>query len=455
MKKDFLKIGNRPELMLDTFLLEVMSRVSLQMNPPVRREVVLKMDQPWEGRGSGIYSVVLKDSDLYRMYYRATFPDRDPSLGQEGCAYAESTDGISWERKNLGIYSYKGQDTNIMITGDHGHNFSPFIDRNPNCPPEERYKAVAGHRPPALFGYKSADGIHWEQVQADPLFSQGAFDSHNLAFFDTNLGSYVCYSRYFATRESAEKLSTGIRAIQRNLSADFLGWTAPEPLTYDPGVPFEHFYTNAVTPCPGAEHFYLAFPMRFLHERYKNPECSAVGVSDNVIMSSRDGLHWSRPHLESWVRPGLDPQNWTHRNLITAQGILETGDEFSLFINENYAWDSSYIRRVTVPRHRFSSVHADRGGGVLLTKPILIEGDKLRINYATSAPGSVRVGLVDENGWPLGGFSTEDCDLIYGDELEKDVTWHGRSDLSFLRGKAAQLKFELTDADLFALQIVK
>ena len=44
-----------------------------------------------------------------------------------------------------------------------------------------------------------------------------------------------------------------------------------------------------------------------------------VGVSDNVIMSSRDGRHWDRPFLESWVKPGLDQRNWTQRNLIVAE----------------------------------------------------------------------------------------------------------------------------------------
>jgi hypothetical protein len=100
-------------------------------------------------------------------------------------------------------------------------------------------------------------------------------------------------------------------------------------------------------------------------------------------------------------------------------------------------------------------VYAPRQGGVLLTKPIRLDGGKLRINYATAAPGSIRVGIVLDTGWPLSDFSTEDCDVIYGDELEHDVTWRGKSDLSFLKGKAVSFKFELNDADLFAMQIVE
>jgi hypothetical protein len=102
-------------------------------------------------------------------------------------------------------------------------------------------------------------------------------------------------------------------------------------------------------------------------------------------------------------------------------------------------------------------VYADRRSGVLLTRPILLEGDRLRINYATAAPGSIRVGIVGDERhnsiWPLSDYAAENCDVIYGDELECDVTWRGNPDLSFLKGKTVRFKFELTDADLYALQI--
>lgn len=452
---DILKIGNRIEMFVDDYLISTKINSALRINSPQRREIVLKMDKPWEGRGSGVYSVVFKDGDIYRMFYRSTFPGNeknDRSSGQ-GLSYAESSDGINWERPNPGIINYDGQDTNMVLTGSNAHNFSPFLDKNPYCKPEEKYKAIAGHHPQGLMGYKSADCIHWEPICDKALITEGAFDSHNVAFYDTNLNKYVCYSRFFLSSEDTPNVYSGVRAIQHNYSDDFLNWTHPEANIYDDGVPFEHFYTNATVQCPGAEHMYIAFPMRFLPERHKIKEHSEVGISDNVIITSRDGKYWDRYFLESWVKPGLDQRNWTHRNLIVTQGIIETGVEFSMFINENYEWDSSYIRRVTVPRFRFGSIHADRIGGLFTTKPILIEGDRLVINYATSAPGSIRVGIIDEKGWPLSYYSLEDCDVIYGDELQKTVTWHGNGDLSFLRGKAVQLKFELKDADVYALQI--
>ncbi len=460
-KQEPLRIGNRVEMFVDNFLIDRMEKAYLKLNPPKREEIVLRMEKPWEGLGSGVYSCVFKHDDKYRMYYRGTFDmSSDKSHGQS-CCYAESDDGIHWVRPDLGIHEFEGSmNNNIVMLGSIAHNFSPFVDERPGCPPEEKYKAVAGYAPEGLFGFVSENGLYFKPFQEEPIIKKGAFDSHNLVFWDPNKQSYVCYSRYFSSIQSSNieapedsAIFLGVRAIQNNSSDDFKNWTLPQPNVYDKNVPLEHFYTNATFPCPGAEHIYLSFPMRFLPERQKIAEHAKVGVSDNVMMSSRDGFKWDRPFLEAWMRPGLDQRNWTQRSLMPAWGIVETSpEEFSMYINEHQQWDDSYVRRVTIPRHRFASVHGDYSGAVFTTKPFVVEGDALYLNYATSAPGSVRVGIIDDTGWPAAYFSTEDCDVIYGDELECKVTWRGNSNLAKFAGKPIRLKFELKDADIYALR---
>jgi hypothetical protein len=197
--------------------------------------------------------------------------------------------------------------------------------------------------------------------------------------------------------------------------------------------------------------------MRFLSERHKVKEHIHPGISDAVFMSSRDGQHFDRRFLEAWIRPDLSPRNWTQRNLITAWGILETSpEEFSLYVGEHYEWDDMRIRRYIVRRHGFASMNAPYSGGMFVTKPIIFKGNKLSINYATSAPGSIRAGIVaDGTGWPAPGFSAEDCDVIYGNELEKTITWKGSSDLSKFNGKPIRLKFVMKDADLYSFRFVE
>jgi len=172
------------------------------------------------------------------MYYRGN--DWDPKTGRssgECVCYAQSSDGISWERPELGLEEFAGsKKNNIIWTGYGSHNFSPFKDLNPKCKPEEQYKALAGGR--GLKALKSPDGIHWSLMQDDPVITKGAFDSQNLAFWDSVRARYVDFHRMGRD---------GYRDIMTCTSDDFLHWSEPVFLEY-PGSPKEHLYTNQITP---------------------------------------------------------------------------------------------------------------------------------------------------------------------------------------------------------------
>ena len=65
----------------------------------------------------------------------------------------------------------------------------------------------------------------------------------------------------------------------------------------------------------------------------------------------------------------------------------------------------------------------------------------LRMNFATSAAGSVRVEIQNESGKPAEGFALEDCAEIFGDEIDRVVTFKRGSELSHLAGKPIRLRF--------------
>jgi hypothetical protein len=218
-------------------------------------------------------------------------------------------------------------------------------------------------------------------------------------------------------------------------------------------VPAEHFYTQATLPCPGAPHLLLAFPKRFVPDRKKIAEHKEPGVSDAVFMSSRDGVQWDRSFLEAWVRPGLDPKNWTDRNNMTAWGIVETApDEWSMYISEHYRSPDNRIRRITIRPRGFASMHADAKESEFTSKPLRFEGNRLLLNYSTSAAGSVQIEVRDANGQPIPGFALTDMPPLYGDELEATTKWKGGSDLAKLRGQTIRLRVVMRDADLYALR---
>src|SRR5690606_41276915 len=68
---------------------------------------VLNFDKPWEGNCSG-YCTIIKDGDLYRMYYRGIREAGKDGNDNEVTCYAESTDGIHWTKPSLGIYEIDG-----------------------------------------------------------------------------------------------------------------------------------------------------------------------------------------------------------------------------------------------------------------------------------------------------------------------------------------------------------
>jgi hypothetical protein len=64
----------------------------------------------------------------------------------------------------------------------------------------------------------------------------------------------------------------------------------------------------------------------------------------------------------------------------------------------------------------------------------------------------VRVEIQDEAGQPLPGHSLADCDDVFGDSIERPVTWQGSADVSDLAGRPVRLRFVMGDADVWAMR---
>ena len=236
------------------------------------------------------------------------------------------------------------------------------------------------------------------------------------------------------------------------MSKDFVHWTQAKRIDLG-DTPMEHLYTNSVIPYFRAPHIYVGFPMRFVPSRKLVKECEHPGVSDGVFMSSRDGVHWDRRFMEAFIRPGPERNNWTHRNIITAWGVVPTGeDEMSVYYTEHYRHPTARLRRGSLRLDGFVSVHASYAGGELVTKPLVFAGKELVINYSTSAVGSVRVEVRDEKGAPIAGRTLRNCPETYGDGTERVVSWKKGGDLSNLAGRPVRLRFVMRDADLYAVR---
>ncbi|MBT5608583.1 MAG: hypothetical protein HN742_12945 [Lentisphaerae bacterium] len=452
--EDMLDIGSRLELFVDGYLVDQMHGVVQKLHSPDRQDISLSFDRPWEGSVSHAVHV-FKDDAVFRMYYRGC--GAEVTWAERVQCYAESTDGVHWERPVLGLYEFRGSRENNILFGTElaDTNLAPFKDPNPDVRDTERYKAIAAftaehagsdEKRAAVAGLVSADGIRWQLIQRDPIFiappKDRMFDAHQICFWDSNLERYVAYCRGWNPH----------RVIRRTTSADFRKWSEFEYLDYGDAPP-EHFYSCMVSQYPRAPHIYIGLEKRFLPSRKAVSEHHLAGVSDAIFMSSRDGIHFDRRFMESWIRPGLDRCNWTDRNFHVAWDVIQTSPvEMSIYWVENYRHPGCRAQRGTLRPDGFVSMHAGCPGGEVVTKPLRFAGRGLVINYATSAAGSVRVEIQDQNGAAIEGFALSDCPEIYGDHLERVVTWKNGGDLGPLAGRSVRLRFALKDADLYSLR---
>ena len=107
---------NDPDLHLFVDDAEIQQYVNLArvVNRPRKHpEPVVAVDRPWEGcRDQAWGSVVQEPDGLLRMWY-FSFPTRSPDeLDRGGYCYAESRDGVHWEKPDLGVAEFRGSKAN-------------------------------------------------------------------------------------------------------------------------------------------------------------------------------------------------------------------------------------------------------------------------------------------------------------------------------------------------------
>jgi hypothetical protein len=291
----------------------------------------------------------------------------------------------------------------------------------------------------------------------------GTFDTVNTAFWDPFRSCYRSYTRFIDhLDENAVEANvlgqdaTVIRSIQSARSKDFLHWTQPLPNRYRDRLGETQLYTNTALICPDTSRLYLAFPNRYVQHRMIDKGHGHPGVNDALFMSSRDGVSWTR-FPQAWVRPGLDPLNWTDRNNYPVWGIVRTSPtEWSMYITEHYRHQAmpGRIRRLAVRPFGFVSVHTDAVLGGFVSRAFQPGPGDLRINFSTSASGWLRIGVVDAGGREIPGFGLGDMDEIYGDDLDRVVRWKDGKSLGALAEQSPiRLVVTMKEADLFALRM--
>ena len=466
MGQKIMDVGNRREFFWDETMIDVSKTTATpRIHEFVRRESVLTHDEAWEGDGSNYHNLVC-DNDLYRLYYLGW-----STTGSDGIrvCYAESKDGIHWVKPKLGLRDYNGSKENNIIldkTDFRFDNFYVFIDKNPTCAVDEKYKGIASNGNGVLIYFYSSDGINFKK--GSQFSVKGEFDSMNVIFWNEESRKYMGFIRDFHGLTDPANLWSGLRDIRYIESEDFMTWSEPKLLDFGDADDYA-LYTNCVSQYYRGKHVLVGFPTRYVERkewtdtfdqltgkekrlaRYKLQPRYGLTTTDCIFMTSRNGYSWKR-YDEALHRPGPEePHNWVYGDGYPAIGMIETpgsfpgtDNEISMFMVANHWMEiPAELYRYTIRTDGFVSYHATYKPQILTTKPFIFEGDELLINFSTSAIGYMYIKIKDENSNEINSYE------LFGDKIDRQVGFKDGV-LSQFKGKPVVMEIKMSDADIYA-----
>lgn len=463
--------------------------VRLRVEPGIKSPVFFVPERPWEMEANLHVNTVLREGGLYRLWYGAS---NAQDVTRSFTCYAESDDGFSWRRPDLGLVEYEGSRRNNILCEEHTHHLGAvFVD--PSAPEGQRYKAIAprgryyrdgkldlemdsrsykellvamdlgGVSPEerrkrieirqAVHASVSPDGLHWTNLD-EPILDVGdtALDTHNLCAFDPHAQRYVAYLRGHVERR---------RLVRRAEGADFRRLDPPRPcLMCDPQDPIDDDIYNSC---------YCPYPGRRLHLMFASLYHRIASTVDIQLAFSRDSYNWSRterrPIIDRsfeggeygaiYASPDLIPHDDVQQWRLALMGHRHHHDFRER--GERYPVDFE-LRWVTWQPDRLAGLAAQDEGRVTMVQR-KCAGRQLRLNYRTARDGWIKVELVHPPATPprkvepFDGFSEAEAEVLSGDELSRVASWRGRSDLGSLKDREVSVRVHMRRAELFSLAL--
>ena len=247
-----------------------------------------------------LYGTGLRVDGLFRMWYVGTRNSSKPRV-----CYAESHDGLTWEKPQLGICEYDGsKQNNIVIQPEYPNGFLDDCSMIYEADDEWPYKLLYWDSMDAsplngrIFATRSKDGIYFESIGnvlpkwGDRFIAvtekvDGKYRIYGRGTFETGLdefGNWKGGNRHVT--EYALDPFPRKRPVVYTASEDLHNWTAGEQIIKpDTSDPFQmQFYSLSPFRYAG---IWLADLLR-MH--------AAPDVLDPELVWSYDGKNWSRSH---------------------------------------------------------------------------------------------------------------------------------------------------------------
>lgn len=466
-------------LLLDSRIVERQDGVRLALGT-VRKapqNPLFGEDRPWELRIDNLYGNVVYDEEerIYKLWYspfirraqeervprdtRSSIPHESVPGGirDMGICYATSTDGLVWQKPDLGQFPFEGSTRNNIVMSaasrttlwEAPHGAGIFKDpRDPD--PSRRYKMIfmerprdsardrAADLPRRLCVSFSRDGLRWQ----DPIpLSQPSMsgDTHNNALWAPSLGRYVAFTR--------RKVQG--RIVTRAESEDFVHWTAGENVFRS--LPSEPARETYAMPVFAYANVYLGLVM-MLNRSELVPGMGSDTV-DCELAWSPDTVHWERVCPGTPLIPRGPQGSSPDWGCVfgCAAPILREGTVRLYYGGNNGLhsdWRDGFLCLAYLRPDGFAGMEPEpsRGTGHVITRPLENTSGVLRIS-ADADGGSVRTTVLDE-----GGQSLAISAPVSADVTDAVVRWE-RGSFGSLTGRTVRLRFDLTASRLYAFSL--
>jgi hypothetical protein len=475
LPREPVEIGHEPQFVFDLYIVdnhwglrikkESVQRVFHQpVKHPANPLVGIDDDFSWHW--------ILRDPDtgLFRMWYQANLKRTDAERNAEieaksktakerrkvvaaryerGIAYAESRDGIQWERPKLGLVESGGDKNNnlLLLKADAPQMVEgiPEKDRR-GC----RY--VMSYLAGGIYLIGSHDGIHWDEanrMRIAHLFS----DHPNCIVFDPRLDEYVMFCRakhLYNVGNDAGPSRRVARMGSKELWTDWLAQAEPQTII------------DEIDPTDEGFNFSMAMPVRYyagiywgFHEPFRYND-----ILWTEVMTSRDGVHFQKvPGRSKLIEFGADGA-WDDTMIMGSASWVEVGDEWWFYYN---GWDGPHgatesgkfertgkLGLATLRKEGLISMRAPPGGAMIVTRQVRWPGGGLLLN-ADAREGEVKVAVSGEKRQSISGFGFGDGEVFRGDSVSHEYKWAGRS-LDGLKGRVIRLEIEFRNADLYTFR---
>ncbi|MBI4556406.1 MAG: hypothetical protein HY706_02380 [Candidatus Hydrogenedentes bacterium] len=465
-----VSIGLRKQLLVDDYVIAAKENVTRALGLVTKAnngQPILVADRPWENADLLRFGTVIRDARKFRMWYL---------MNADLFGYAESEDGLHWQKPNLGQYEYQGSKENNIVDA---RGVSCFLDPH-ETDPAHKYKSAYGHpeRIMACLAY-SPDGFHWTSYNDGNPVTKRAADTMNQLIWDEEAKTYRLFTRtdygegrYGGTlNENRGTRDMTNSDIKSNPSA----WTKVREWRFDHEGRWE-FKRRQVYALNGWRHEGILFGLVWCYEwpgqlgegPYDIQKRHERDIMNYYLVAARNDEPWDlswvyaeQPFIprgpdgsfdKDWIQPAGNIVTWNDQHWIYYCGSRERHDTYRIRESNQTRWQCA-IGLATLPLDRFVCLAAGDTPGVITTKPFKLEGTRLLIN-ADAAQGEIRTEVLDKTGQPIRGFTDHEAVTIKAvDNIRLEPRWTSQRSLRFLKNTTVGLRFHLTRAKLYAFQI--